>query len=261
MIGIASPAFCFRPFDEVLEDVSKNFRLWEVLVEGEHRLEVARSSMVRAMDSFDMQLQIHAPMSDVNIGSIHEPMRKSATREIASTIEACSEMGVSLVTIHPGFIGGIAFLDKSMVLTQTKRSLTELAPIAADNSVELVLENMPRGINATCTTAAELIELTSSTGLGVCFDMGHANTAGQVDEFLRHSSMFRNVHLHNNDGSWDQHNPIDVGTADVGSVVRDIQQGGYRGNYVIESTDLDGGIVSRDVLACLLEPPPAPDAL
>ena len=261
MIGIASPAFCFRPFDEVLEDISKSFRLWEVLVEGEHRFETARSSMVRAMDSFDMRLQIHAPMSDVNIGSVHEPMRESATREIASTIETCSEMGVPLVTIHPGFIGGIAFLDKSMVLTQTKRSLMELAPIAADNSVELLLENMPRGINATCTTAAELIELTSSTGLGVCFDMGHANTAGQVDEFLRHISMFRNVHLHNNDGSWDQHNPIDVGTADVRAVVRGIQRGGYEGNYIIESTDLASGIVSRDLLDSLLEQPPAPEAL
>ena len=261
MIGIASPAFCFHSFEEVLEDVSKSFGLWEVLVEGEHRLEVARASMARAMESFDMRLQIHAPMSDVNIGSIHEPMRKSATREIADTLEACGEMGVLLVTIHPGFVGGIAFLDKGAVRAQTRRSLAELAPVAADNSVELVLENMPRGINATCTTAAELIEATSEAGLGICFDMGHANTAGQVEEFLRHSSMFRNVHLHNNDGSWDQHNPIDVGTADVRAVVDAIEQSGYGGNYIIESTDLASGVVSRDLLANLLEKPTASEAL
>ena len=261
MIGIASPSFCFHTFDEVLEDISKSFSLWEILVEGEHRLETVRASMARVTESFDMRFQVHAPMSDVNIGSIHEPMREFATKEIANTIEACGEMGVSLVTIHPGFIGGIAFLDKSVVLTQTKRSLAELAPIAADNSVEIVLENMPRGINATCTTAAELIEVTSETGLGVCFDMGHANTAGQVEEFLKHSPMFRNVHLHNNDGSWDQHNQIDVGTADVRAVVRAIEQSGYEGNYIIESTDLASGIVSRNLLASLLEEPPASQAL
>ena len=253
MIGIASPAFCFRAFDEVLEDISKSFRLWEVLVEGEHRLDIARTSMLRAMESFGMRLQIHAPMSDVNIGSIHEPMRESAVEEIVDTIEACREMDIPLVTIHPGFVGGIAFLDKSLVLKQTKRSLKELAPIAVESAVELVLENMPCGINATCTTASELMDAVGETGLRVCFDMGHANTAGQIDEFLKHRSSFRNVHLHNNDGRWDQHNSIDDGTADVRAVVSAIVRSGYEGNYVIEATDLASGIVSRDLLADLLE--------
>ncbi|UCE80551.1 MAG: sugar phosphate isomerase/epimerase, partial [Methanobacteriota archaeon] len=100
MIGIASPAFCFSAFEEVLEDISKHFTLWEVLVEGEHRLDLARDAMLGAMESFDMRFQIHAPMSDVNIGSIYEPMREVAVKEIVATIEACRDMGISIVTIH-----------------------------------------------------------------------------------------------------------------------------------------------------------------
>lgn len=261
MIGIASPAFCFSAFEEVLEDISKHFTLWEVLVEGEHRLDLARDAMLGAMESFDMRLQIHAPMSDVNIGSIYEPMREVAVKEIVATIEACRDMGISIVTIHPGFIGGIAFLNRAEVTRQTKRSLMQLAPVAADNRVELTVENMPNGINAIGTTAEELIEITSGSGLKICFDMGHANTAGQTDELLKHIPLFGNVHLHNNDGTRDQHNVIDDGTADVKSIVSSIARGGYKGNYIVEATSLARGVVSKEILDGLLKGLPASETL
>lgn len=261
MIGIASPIFCFSPFDEVLADVSKHFRLWEVLVEGEHRLDLVEGAMTAAIDSLDMHFQIHAAMSDVNIGSVHEPMRTVAVKEVASTVEACHRMNIPLVTVHPGFVGGIAFLDKGRVVEQTKRSLIELARIAEEHSVEIAVENMPRGINATCTEAAELVEVAQGAGLGLCFDLGHANTAGQVEDLLRHVKSFKNVHLHNNDGSWDQHKVIDDGTADVAAAVSAIVKSGYHGNYIIESTDLSSGLISKEVLVRLLEELAAAEAL
>lgn len=261
MIGIASPAFCFSPFEEVLENISKHFGLWEVLVEGDHRLDLAREAMLEAMESFDMRFQIHAPMSDVNVGSVYEPMRTIAVKEIVTMIEVCHDMGIHLVTLHPGFVTGIAFLNKGMVVRQTKRSLAQLAPVAAEHSVELTVENMPCGINATCTTAEELVDVANEAGLKICFDMGHANTAGQVDELLKHASLFRNVHLHNNDGSWDQHNAIDDGTADVEAVVSSIIRSGYEGNYIIEATDLASGLLSKEALGRLLESPSASEAL
>lgn len=254
MIGVASPIFCFTPFEESLEAISKHFGLWEVLIEGEHRLDIAKDAMRHAVDSYDMRFQVHAPMSDVNLGSIYEPMRVVAVKELSSAIDACREIGISLITVHPGFVTGIAFLAKGKVVDQTKRSLAELAPVAANNSIDLAVENMPVGINATCTTAEELIEVISDSALGACFDMGHANTAGQVDDLLKHVKHFRNVHLHNNDGTWDQHNAIDDGTADVAAVVRTIEHSGYGGNYIIESTDMLSAVGSKDRLTRLMEP-------
>jgi sugar phosphate isomerase/epimerase len=246
---------CFSPFEESLEAVSKHFGLWEVLIEGEHRLGLAKDSMRHAIDSYDMRLQFHAPISDVNIGSVYEPMRAVAVKEITDAIAVSREIGVSLVTVHPGFVQGIAFLAKDKVVEQTKRSLAELAPIAADHSVELAVENMPVGINGTCTTAKELIEVVTDSRAGVCFDVGHANTAGQVDALLKHVGLFRNVHLHNNDGTWDQHNAIDDGTADVAAAVRTIEASGYAGNYIIESTDMLSAVGSKERLTRLLELP------
>jgi sugar phosphate isomerase/epimerase len=134
-----------------------------------------------------------------------------------------------------------------------KKSLKSISVAATENSVTVALENMPKGINATCTTAAELMEVIEGTELGVCFDMGHANTAEQVDTLLEHADMFRNVHLHNNDGSWDQHNRVDHGSADLPRILTSIDRGGYDGNLIIESGDLDSGVSSKRVLASLLE--------
>jgi sugar phosphate isomerase/epimerase len=81
--------------------------------------------------------------------------------------------------------------------------------------------------------------------------MGHANTAGQVDEMLRLVDRFKNVHLHNNDGQWDQHNMVDDGSADLSKVVSVLKRS-YGGNVIIESTDLESGEQSKRVLEVLL---------
>ncbi len=251
-IGVASPSFCFEPFSEMAELVAGQFDLWEVLVEGKHSVETLRKEASAAMDSYDLRLQVHAPMTDVNIGSMYEPMRQAAVEEVSRTIEACGELGISLLTVHPGFVNGIAFLEKSSIGRQTRRSIEELAPFAEDRGVMLALENMPRGINAICTTAEELVEMIEGTSAGACFDMGHANTAGEVEGMLRHVPLFRNAHLHNNDGTWDQHEAVDQGTADLDHVVAAMRLGGYSGNYIIESTSLDRAVTSKRVLERLL---------
>lgn len=251
MIGISSPTFCMTPFLNMLESISKRFELWEILSEGEDRLELIKDDVRYGRDSLGMRFQVHAPLSDVNIGSVHEPMRIAAVDEIKQTIMMCRQLEIPLVTIHPGFVQGIAFLNKAKALEKTKESVKEVAAYAAGQSVTVVVENLPANINATCTHADELLEAIEGSGLGICFDMGHANTAGQMDEMLKLVDRFKNVHLHNNDGQWDQHNRVDDGSADL-SKVASVLKKSYRGNIIIESTDLESGEQSKRVLETLL---------
>jgi sugar phosphate isomerase/epimerase len=257
MIGISSPAFCQVPFMNMLERISEHFRLWEILSEGEDSLEQIRDGIGYGKESLDMSFQAHVPISDVNIGSVHEPMRLAALNEVKQTIMMCHQLEIPLATVHPGFIQGIAFLNKAKALEKTKDSVKELAAFAHDNSVVIAIENMPANINGTCTTAAELLEVVDSAGLGICFDMGHANTSRQIDEFLKIAERFENVHLHNNEGTWDQHNEIDDGTADIGKVISCLRKS-YSGNLVIESTDLESGVNSKRKLEKMLGDFPTP---
>jgi sugar phosphate isomerase/epimerase len=251
MIGIGSPLFCQTPFMQAVEEIAKEFRLWEILSEGENRLELIGEGVAYGRDSLGMEFQVHAPLSDVNIGSVHEPMRLAALHEVEKTIDLAHKLEIELVTVHPGFIQGIAFLDKVQAVERTKRSVRELASYSSDRSVRVVIENLPGNMNATCSRASELLEVVEGSGLGICFDMGHANTAGQVDAFLELVSRFGNVHLHNNEGQWDQHNRIDDGSADIRKIVS-VLKSSYKGNMIIESTDLENGVESRKVLERLL---------
>ncbi len=257
MIGVASPVFCSIPFPKAAETISEHFELWEVLSEGLHQLDLVRDDMTAARDSLGLRFQVHAPMSDVNIGSVYEPMRLAAVREVERTMEFCRMLDVRTITVHPGFVNGIAFLDRSKVLDVTRRSIQELAPFADEHGVVMAVENLPANINASCTKAEELVKVIEGTTASICFDMGHANTSGEVDNMLRQVARFRNVHLHNNEGQWDQHNVIDDGTADLGKVVSALKSS-YSGNMIIESTDLAQGVRSKAILESLLDDRAAP---
>jgi sugar phosphate isomerase/epimerase len=134
---------------------------------------------------------------------------------------------------------------------KTRESVRALAEFSKRYSVEIVVENLPANMNATCSTASELIEVLEGTDVRVCFDMGHANTASQIDELLELVGRFGNVHLHNNDGQWDQHNKVDDGSADIRKVVS-VLKSSYGGNMIIESTDLQTGAESKSTLERLL---------
>ena len=251
MIGISSVTFCLTPLANMAELVAERFELWEILSEGEDRLELARDSILYARDSLGLKFQVHAPLSDVNIGSVHEPMRLAAMNEIKETILMCHQMEIPLVTVHPGFVQGIAFLDRAKTVEMTKRSVKEIGSFAGNHDVKVVIENLPANMNATCSNASELLEVVDGAGLKICFDLGHANTAGQVDEFLKHVDRFGNVHLHNNSGQWDQHNQIDDGSADISKVIAALKKS-YRDNVIIESLDLESGVASKKILEKLL---------
>lgn len=251
MIGIGSPAFCQTPFLRMLEEISEEFQLWELLSEGEDRLELIRNDISYGRGSLDMHFQVHAPMSDVNLGSAYEPMRLAATNEIKETMMMCHQLEIPVVTVHPGFINGIAFLSRTMTIEATRKSLKEIDTLSRNLGVTVAVENLPANINATCTSAEELVSVLDGTDLKVCFDMGHANTAGQLDQMLSLVGRFRNVHLHNNGGQWDQHNRVDDGSADLKKVLSVLRKS-YKGNIIVEGTDLESGAESKKVLESLL---------
>lgn len=252
MIGISCPVFCSTPLPKMAESIAQHFELWEVLSEGLHQLDLVRRELTDARETLGLRFQAHAPLSDVNIGSVYEPMRLAAVGEVRRAIESCRLLDIEVITVHPGFVKGIAFTDRSEVVRLTRRSIEELAAFAEEHGVVMAVENLPANVNATCTQAQELMSVIEGTTASICFDMGHANTAGEIDNMLKHVRRFRNVHLHNNEGQWDQHNVIDDGTADLQKVVSGLK-GSYDGNLVIESIDLPQGVRSKAVLEKLLD--------
>jgi len=251
MIGISSPLFSVQPFDQILEEIVKAFKLWEVVAEIEHDISKNESKIHRAIDSFDMKFQVHAPIADVNLGASAEAVREASLNQMFSILDVCHRVGIGTVTVHPGMAIAYGENIKPKVREATRKSLQAIDKKMAELDVKVALENMPPMDWSIGLDLAELLSMIEGTEIGICFDIGHANVAKTLDSFLSAEYPLINVHIHNNNGEFDEHLVIDVGNIDMGKVLSELKKF-YRGNYIIEARTLNEGIESRDKLETLL---------
>ena len=251
MISVSSPAFSLMPLDEAINVVAKDFKAWEIVAEGLHRLPGIEKRFNEISSSYDLVYSVHAPLSDINIGSLNPTMREASLNEVLLAIGCCRRMGIDLITFHPGFISPLGHLNRASVMRETRRSIGAIERAATDNGVTAALENMPRMPITTCTEPKELLSLVEGTSLLICFDIGHAHTNGNIDDFVKHRAYFANVHIHDNDGSSDQHLTIGEGRIDFERVLA--RMGGYQHRYVIEARKIEDAPLSQARLKRLLD--------
>jgi len=251
MIAISIPALSLVDFETALASVGKEFAAWEIVAEGRHYLPDIEKRFLAATSTFDIKFSVHAPLSDINIGSLNPRARERSVQEVCETLRAAGRMNIDLCTIHPGFYGPLGMLDKPAVGEMTRDSLAAIEDVAQDSGVRVALENMPEmGQMMMGRTPQELLRLLEGFDFGICFDIGHAHTARTIDDFLRLKDRVINVHIHDNLGDRDAHLPIGEGNIDFKKVLRGLS--GYDGRYVIEARSLTDGVLSRDRLQNLL---------
>ena len=251
MIGVSSTEFSAYMFEEVITEVSKVFDHWEIFSEAEHRIQSVESRFMDMMSSYKLSYSIHAPISDINIGSLNERIREDSIIEILTTAETAARLNIDLITIHPGVTSMAVPYMEEKAMEKAKRSLSSIDRIASEYGVRIAVENMPSFPFMLGQTAEDLNELIGSTNLGFCLDIGHANTTGQLDELIE---QFRdrliNIHIHDNRGEHDEHLTLGEGNIDFKSVISKLN--GYSGNYVIESKSFPSAVESQDYLRPLL---------
>jgi len=250
MIAISSPSLSLLPLREALAAVQTGFRAWEIVAEGRHYLPDIAKELEEYLSSNDLDCSVHAPLSDVNIGSMNPRLREVALKEIMITIEQAGALDLNPVTIHPGFYTPIGNLDKEGVRRKTKDALHAIDKVAKECGVKVALENMPAMPITMATDPKGLLELLEGTELGICFDIGHANTTRNIDDYLSLTKRFHNVHFHDNQGQYDQHLVIGEGTVPFASALA--KMNGYKGRFVIEARGMEGALTSRDRLQALL---------
>ena len=236
---------------EMLELISKEFQLWEIVAEGKHSIENIKVDFKDAASTHDMQFQLHAPLSDINIASVNLDIREISIKHICAAIEFANQVGIEMVTMHPGHLSPLGVLCPDKVSEINKISLKEIHTASRDCGVKVAVENMPKAWNTFCLDMGELLEAIEGTCLGVCYDIGHANTSGTTDSFLKQHSKIINIHAHDNIGRYDAHMTIGEGSIDFTHIFGALE--GYGGNVIIESRGLESGVKSLNVLREMLE--------
>lgn len=246
MIAISSPHLSRWDFPYAIGKVAEHYQAWEIVAEGKHFLRDIVGEFLELSPSYNLEYSVHAPLSDVNIGAINPRMRAAALNEVLEALELAHRMGIDLITVHPGFMSPLALLDRDTAVQATKESLKAIDVLGRDLGVRVALENMPEMPVSMAKVPGELLEFMEGTELGVCFDIGHANTVGNIPDFLGIKDRFINMHLHDNVGDRDRHLVIGEGNIDFRRWLGAFRP--YRGRYVIEARELERSLLSRDRL-------------
>jgi sugar phosphate isomerase/epimerase len=251
MISVGCPSLSLLPFEEALERVVGKFDGWEIVAEGRHLLPAIENELGEAMSSHSLKFTVHAPLSDINIGTLNPGIKREALNQLVEVVEISHRLGIERVTMHPGFLSPITFGRKEMAVEAVRESVEEIERRTGGTDVVKCIENMPRFIITLFSEPEEMIDLIDGTSFKLCLDVGHANTTGNLTAFLEHWEMFGSVHVHDNRGKSDEHLPLGGGDIDFATVFRRLQD--YQGDFVVESRSVEEGLAGRQFIDSLKE--------
>jgi sugar phosphate isomerase/epimerase len=225
---------------ERLEDLkSVGFQGWEVIAEGPQKLDKDMISLIEyAQSSYDLEISVHTPFSDLNIASLNAPIWRETLKQIKEAIEGFANHARVFV-IHPGYISPLASFCPAKALHKNKQALAKLVQCAKEYGATATVENMVN-VDFLLGRFPDEIEDMRAEGLGFTFDVGHANTADAIDSFLR--MPIDHVHLHDNNGQTDEHLVLGSGNINWDRIMRALRR--YKGIFVLESRTLDEGAQS-----------------
>ena len=219
MIGLSMTAYdgrSQRDFERWLGEVYElGFDFVELVSEWPHFVtRETWKTYAETLESFGLNVTLHAPFSDVNIGSLNERLRRASLDVLKEALEVSSLLNARAVTLHPGHCSPASRKFRADYNRVHRDSLRELEKLSEEFGVKVGVENMPNFPILDAQTPERLAELLDGINLGVTLDVGHLNTVGfPFERFMGLlGGRIVHVHLHDNSGKSDEHLPPGSGT-------------------------------------------------
>jgi sugar phosphate isomerase/epimerase len=174
--------------------------------------------------------------------STDESRRKAAVAEAEAALAIARHVPFRYFVTHLGVPpgeaadGGARNADNNAAAA--RRSVEELAGLAARANVQLAVEVIPNPLS-TPTALCDLIEeQLEGVDVGVCLDYGHANLMGDVGEAIEAlSGHLWTTHVHDNGGRRDDHLVPFAGAINWDAAMMTTQKIGYDGVLMLEVGD------------------------
>ena len=182
----------------------------------------------------------HAPFNELCPAAI-DPLAVDLTRRrYRQALAAARDWGCRVMIVHTGFIPLVYFpewfVEKSVTFWQAfLREVPEDMTLCLEN----VMEPSPR-------IPVDIVRQVADPRLRLCLDVGHANTEVSrtpVMEWVEQCRPYlRHLHLHNNAGGWDLHDPLDRGTVPMEEVLRTLA-GERHLSYTLETLQAEENVL------------------
>jgi len=214
----------------------------EIYFSGE-ALDTCREADMRrvaeALSSRGLSTTVHAPFMDLSPGGMDTKIKSATIERLHQTLTAAAFFSPRMITFHPGynkwsFDGDVsAWLESSFITWQP--IVDRAAKMDLYLAVENVFEEDPSGLQ-------RLIDGIGSPYLAFCFDPGHFNlfSAVSMEEwFSALSKYMREVHLHDNRKTADDHLPVGDGEIDFARFIQLVDDFRVSPIYTIEPHQVD----------------------
>lgn len=243
-IGVSTLALLPTPLEDVLyclEDRGINY--CEIINEFPYN-----SIDQDVVDSYNVKITVHSPLSDVNIASYNEAMRSSSVSQIKKSIEVASALDSEVVVVHPGHVPILGKKFEENIIKNSIKSLRECSNYADDMGVMLCIENMPDIEGLLCKDIDQLAGIVDDLDVYMTLDVGHAHNMNYSVQEMLESPRIRHIHLSDNDGSFDNHDAIGSKNLDFESLFKGLKRIKYDGVLVVEVKDPSAVSKSMDFL-------------
>ncbi len=141
----------------------------------------------------------------------NEERRKQIVSSHCRFMKSVADMGSLTYTIHLGHRH--PEYDKNFLYDQIRKTLDTLLPEAEESGIKIAVENM-----IDYDTSDEIAALAAEynhPALGLCLDTGHANVGEGIKNAIVNTVPYLvTCHMHDNDGTSDQHFPAGYGNTD-----------------------------------------------
>lgn len=165
-------------------------------------------------ERFQFQLTMHAPFTNVNLGSLNLEERQLSLSIFLNAMRTASDLDIKLITFHPCKIEpGTTEQQYREICSLEEGSISILLKEAKNLGVTILIENMPITPEYHPSTSdgsrfQELLWLFTEPEFGLTIDIGHALQAGVSIEALLKAERIRHFHFHENDRIRDLHQAI-----------------------------------------------------
>jgi sugar phosphate isomerase/epimerase len=167
----------------------------------------------RWLDQFGLKLNnLHASEGvEKRWISTVEYERLAGVELVKNRIEMTRRLGGDVIILHMP-VAPADDPDRQAFWNALHHSLDALRPFARERDIRIALENLTDGNFA---TVRQVLGQYPVDFVGLCYDSGHGNVTGDgLEQLELVKDRLIALHLHDNDGKGDDHQPLFTGTVD-----------------------------------------------
>jgi len=208
--------------DQYLPIIKKESLNLEIYFSSGRFDEIQKSDIIELRDVLDYnpKLTIHSPFMDLSPAAVDPIIREATFKRYSSILDFASVLEPRVVVFHSGYYRWNYENKVDKWLKGSLKTWRLLNKRAEDLGVKIAIENIFEDEPGNLRMLAEEM---GSENFGLCVDVGHINLFSRIplQEWLQIVRPFiKEMHIHDNDGSGDDHLPIGDGNLDFDTVFK-----------------------------------------